>query len=243
MPLQCLGDDVHAWPDIHEAQQERDGLVAVGGDLDPERLLAAYQRGIFPWYSEGQPICWWALSPRMVLLPPDLHIGRSLAKNVRNRHYAITVNQQFAAVLQACAQVVRPEQDGTWLTPELQWALKQLHRAGHAHSFEYWQQSADDADSWQLLGGLYGIQIGQVFFGESMFALTGDASKITFVHAVKYLQSCGIAIIDCQMNTAHLARFGAAEMGFQPFQAALNLYCQQPLVEPISAKLLVNQIS
>ena len=243
MALTWLGDDVTDWPDVTEAQQERDGLVAVGGDLSVERLLAAYQRGIFPWYSEDQPICWWALSPRMVLKPENLHVGRSLAKNLRNRHYVISVNQQFSAVINACARMPRPGQDGTWLTQELQWALKQMYRAGHAHSFEYWQASEEDASSLQLLGGLYGIQIGQVFFGESMFALTGDASKIAFVHAVKYLQSCGIALIDCQMNTPHLARFGAEEIHFDEFQRALNLHCQQDLSEMVSGKLLVNQIN
>ena len=157
MALTWLGDDVTDWPDVTEAQQERDGLVAVGGDLSVERLLAAYQRGIFPWYSEDQPICWWALSPRMVLKPENLHVGRSLAKNIRNRHYAISVNQQFSAVINACARMQRPGQDGTWLTQELQWALKQMYRAGHAHSFEYWQAPEADASSLQVLGGLYGI--------------------------------------------------------------------------------------
>lgn len=243
MSLQWLSDNPNDWPDITEAQRERDGLVAVGGDLSVERLLAAYQRGIFPWYSQEQPICWWALSPRMVLKPENLHIGRSLAKNIRNRHYAISVNQQFSAVLTACAQVPRPGQNGTWLTEELQWALKQMFRHGHAHSFEYWQQSPDDAEAWQLLGGLYGLQIGKVFFGESMFALTGDASKITFAHAVNYLQSCGIELIDCQMHTEHLARFGAAEIAFDEFQDALSVYCHQDLTIPIGVQVLVNQIN
>ncbi|AUZ04762.1 leucyl/phenylalanyl-tRNA--protein transferase [Vitreoscilla sp. C1] len=243
MQLSYLNDDIQSWPDLTIAQQQRDGLVAIGGDLSVERLLAAYQRGIFPWYSDGQPICWWALAPRMVLRPENLHIGRSLAKNVRNRRYAVTVNQQFQAVLSACANVPREGQDGTWLTAELQWALTQMFRQGHAHSFEYWQQSAQDASQWQLMGGLYGIQIGRVFYGESMFALTGDASKIAFVHAVKYLQSCGIELIDCQMHTHHLARFGALEIEFADFQDALNLYCQQQLQQEMVAGVLVNQIN
>ena len=243
MALQWLGDDVNDWPDVAEAQRERDGLVAVGGDLNTERLLAAYQRGIFPWYSEDQPICWWALSPRMVLKPENLLFCCFFSKTIRNLLYAIIVNQHFSSVINAYSSMQRPGQDGTWLTQELQWALKQMYRAGHAHSFEYWQATEDDTGSLQLLGGLYGIQIGQVFFGESMFALTGDASKIAFVHAVKYLQSCGIALIDCQMNTPHLARFGAEEIHFDEFQRALNLHCQQDLSEMVSGKLLVNQIN
>lgn len=242
MALQWLDENIHSWPDLTEAQQQRDGLVAVGGDLSVERLLAAYQRGIFPWYSEGQPICWWALSPRMVVRPEQLHNRRSLAKSLRNRHYAVTCNQQFAAVLDACANVPRPDQDGTWLTPELQWSLRQLYRKGHAHSFEYWQAAPDDANSWQLAGGLYGIQIGRVFFGESMFALANDASKIAFVHAAAHLHACGIALIDCQMHTPHLARFGALEVPFTDFQDALSLYCSQPLPTDITAQVLVNQI-
>ena len=161
MALQWLGDDVNDWPDVAEAQRERDGLVAVGGDLNTERLLAAYQRGIFPWYSEDQPICWWALSPRMVLKPENLHVGRSLVKNIRNRHYAISVNQQFSAVINACARMQRPGQDGTWLTQELQWALKQMYRAGHA------QLGGPDLVGIMLDPARFGKILGEFFLGHA----------------------------------------------------------------------------
>lgn len=224
------------FPDVAQAIAERDGLVAVGGDLTPERLLAAYRQGIFPWYREGEPIAWWALSPRMVLLPETLHIPRSLAKKIRNSSYLVTVNRAFDAVISACAECQRPGQDGTWITSDMREAYQMLHRAGYAHSFEYWY--SDGSGSLKLGGGLYGVQIGQVFFGESMFAHVSDASKIAFVYAVHFLQECGVRLIDCQMYTEHLARFGAEEVPFAVFQAALDHLCHQTLGQTIISKVI-----
>lgn len=219
--------DTPVFPDVYTAIRERGGLVAVGGSLSAARLLAAYRQGIFPWYSEGSPILWWATDPRMVLLPENLHIPRSLGKTLKKDRATITANHDFAAVIRACADTPRPGQDGTWITGAMQRAYIALHRAGHAHSFEYWQK--DVSGSLQLAGGFYGVQIGRVFFGESMFARQSDASKIAFARAVPFLYAKGIRLIDCQMHTAHLARFGAAEIPFADFQAALNRYCPQTL--------------
>lgn len=227
-----------AFPDVAEAVAERDGLVAVGGDLSPERLLAAYRQGIFPWFSDGQPVCWWALSPRTVLYPEKIHIGRSLQKTLRNKPYAVTANQCFSAVIQACAHVPRAGQDGTWITGSMQQAYIALHEMGYAHSFECWYP--DEAGRLNLAGGLYGVQIGKVFFGESMFAVRPDASKIAFARAVPYLAQCGIELIDCQQNTHHLARFGSEQMAFEDFQTALKRLTEMPLDNSIAKHLLAD---
>ena len=190
MDIPVLNPKSLHFPDVHKAIARRDGLVAVGGDLRIERLLAAYVQGIFPWYSDGQPICWWALSPRTVLYPHKLHIGRSLAKTLRNKPYAVSANRHFPAVIAACAAAPREGQAGTWITREMQKAYIRLHEAGHAHSFECWYP--DMQGGLQLAGGLYGVQIGRVFYGESMFARQSDASKIAFACAVLYLAVCFI---------------------------------------------------
>lgn len=216
------------FPDINEALTYRQGLVAIGGDLSTERLLAAYNRGIFPWFSEGDPICWWALSPRMVLFPEKLHVGRSIKKSIRAQHYEIKINHGFKEVIASCAVAKRPGQDGTWILPIMQEAYCQLHKEGYAHSFEYWEEGV-------LMGGGYGVQIGQVFCGESMFAKRENASKIAFVHMVKYLEEIGVKMIDCQMYTEHLARFGASEISFNLFEQNLRKYTKQSLnhtIEP-----------
>ena len=190
------------FPQITAALREPNGLLAAGGDLSPKRLLAAYARGIFPWYSAGDPILWWSPDPRMVLLPEELKVSRSFAKVLRNKAYEVRLDSDFAHVIGHCATTPRDGQPGTWITPEMQAAYFRLHELGHAHCVETWIDG-------QLAGGLYGIAIGRAFFGESMFSHAADASKIALAHLCVYLRRCGFGIIDCQMETAHLASLGA----------------------------------
>lgn len=192
------------FPPVERAFKEPNGLLAAGADLSVPRLLAAYERGIFPWYSEGQPVLWWSPDPRMVLFPPELKISRSLRKRLAKRDYEITADTAFEDVIRACA-APRAGQDGTWITDEMVTAYTRLHRAGHAHSVETWIGG-------RLAGGLYGVALGAMFYGESMFARAPDASKIALVHLVRHLERRGFGMIDCQMRTAHLARFGAREI-------------------------------
>lgn len=182
------------------------GVLAVGGDLSPARLLHAYRHGVFPWFGPGDPILWWSPDPRMVLHPSSLHVHRSLRKRLRRQDYRVTMDQAFPEVLRRCAEVPRPGQEGTWLVPELQDGLLALNAQGYAHSIEAWDPSG------ALVGGLYGIQAGATFCGESMFALAPDASKVAFVFAVHQLAAWGVHQIDCQIYTDHLARFGAKEI-------------------------------
>lgn len=233
--LQC--NDYH-FPDIATAQQERDGLVAIGGDLSVPRLLSAYGQGIFPWFDEYHPILWWAFAERMVLKPEALRYGRSLHKALRNRPYCITVNQAFSRVIRRCARTYRPTQNGTWLTQNMQAAYIDLHRQGFAHSFEYWHQGADGR--WCLGGGLYGVLIGQIFFGESMFTHVDDASKIAFIHSVHFLRTLGVPLIDCQVHSEHLARFGAETMPFDAFRQYLDTYCANTTRQTIKPGLIAS---
>ena len=212
-------DPTAEFPPLDHALTEPDGLLALGGDLSVPRLLNAYQRGIFPWYSDGQPIMWWSPDPRTVLLPNDIKIARSLAKTLRKKPYEITLNKAFNNVINACA-APRNEGEGTWITVEMQHAYGELHHQGHAHSVESWQ-------SGKLVGGLYGIAIGKVFFGESMFARANDASKIAFVHLVQHLHNAGFKIIDCQVDSAHLQSLGATQISRQLFSEKLSRYCVQ----------------
>ncbi len=181
---------------------EPSGLLAVGGDLRTERLILAYQSGIFPWYSEGQPLLWHSPDPRTVLLPPDLHVGRSLQKTLRRGTFTIRLDTSCAEVMIACGETPRPGQDGTWITRAMLRAYAKLHELGVAHSAEAWQGDA-------LVGGLYGVALGGVFFGESMFARVDDASKAAFVTLVQQLHRWGFDLVDCQVHTHHLERFGA----------------------------------
>lgn len=201
---------------------EPSGLLAVGGDLGADRLLLAYQMGIFPWFGAGQPILWWSPDPRTVLHCSDIHVGRSLRKRLRQQPYRITLDQAFTEVIRHCALTPRPGQDGTWITPEMARAYGELHQRGFAHSVEAW-----DSEN-QLVGGLYGVCIGRMFFGESMFAKAADASKLAFVHLVKQLEVWGIPLIDCQMPTDHLARFGAVDMGRDEFLEQVRYLTEQP---------------
>jgi leucyl/phenylalanyl-tRNA--protein transferase len=211
MPIFRL-DHRMEFPPVEYAE---DGLLAVGGDLRPERLLLAYRSGIFPWYSEGQPILWHSPDPRMVLLGADLKVPRSLRKTMRKQAYRVTLDAAFGKVVAACASVERPGQSGTWITPEMQAAYRELHRRGFAHSVEAWQER-------RLVGGLYGVSMGSAFFGESMFALAPDASKIAFVRLVEQLARWSIGLVDCQVHTEHLARFGAVEWPRRRYLTALR---------------------
>jgi leucyl/phenylalanyl-tRNA--protein transferase len=195
---------------------EPDGLLAVGGDLEPGRLLLAYAQGIFPWYEEGLPILWHSPDPRMVLPAGGLHVPRSLAKVLRRSPYALSLDRDFAAVIELCAAVPRPGQRGTWITAEMIDAYLRLHAAGFAHSVEARLGE-------ELVGGLYGVSLGGCFFGESMFALRPDASKVAFVTLVRQLERWGFELVDCQVYTAHLRRFGAVAWPRARFLGALRV--------------------
>ena len=199
MTLFRLGEEI-VFPPPEYADPH--GLLAVGGDLRPERLVLAYASGIFPWYSDDMPILWYSPDPRMVLEAEELHVSRSLAKTIRKRPYEITLDRAFERVINRCAEVPRPEQDGTWITWDMCEAYVRLHELGLAHSAEAW------ADG-ELVGGLYGVCLGRVFCGESMFAIAPDASKVAFVHLIRQLSRWKIDLVDCQIHTEHLERFGA----------------------------------
>ena len=189
------------FPDVKSALQEPNGLLAAGGDLSPQRLINAYRLGIFPWYSEGQPILWWSPDPRLVLFPRELHVSRSLVRTIRQAQFSITLDTAFEQVIRQCSQP-RKNQDGTWITEEMIYAYCQLHTLGWAHSVECWQNQ-------KLVGGLYGVAIGKVFFGESMFSTVPNSSKVAFVHLLHQLIKKGYRMIDCQVETSHLEKFGA----------------------------------
>ncbi|SDK17275.1 leucyl/phenylalanyl-tRNA--protein transferase [Microbulbifer yueqingensis] len=201
------------FPPTRQALHSPNGLLAVGGRLTPEWLLAAYRRGIFPWYSDDQPILWWSPSPRCVVLPEQFSVGRTLRKTLRRGRFSVTFDRDFDAVISACSEP-RVDGEGTWITSEMRAAYRELHRLGHAHSVEAWEDG-------QLAGGLYGVAIGHVFFGESMFHRATDASKIAFVHLVRQLQSWGCPLIDCQVSNPHLASLGAVEIGREEFERRL----------------------
>jgi leucyl/phenylalanyl-tRNA--protein transferase len=203
------------------ALAEPDGLLAVGGDLSPERLLTAYAEGIFPWFSEDSPILWWSPDPRLVLDPAALHVPRSLERTARRGRYRVTADAAFERVIQRCADAERPGQDGTWITAGMAEAYLRLHQLGFAHSFEAWEGDA-------LAGGLYGVSLGAAFFGESMFADRPDASKIAFVRAVEWLERAGVGLVDCQVRTDHLVRFGAREIPRAAFLARLGEALERP---------------
>jgi leucyl/phenylalanyl-tRNA---protein transferase len=202
------------FPTVERALRNPNGLLAAGGDLSAVRLLDAYRRGIFPWFGEGEPILWWSPDPRMVLFPSELKISRSLAKRLRRRDYEIQADTAFAEVMRQCA-APRHGQPGTWITAPIMQAYLTLHALGHAHSVETWIGG-------DLAGGLYGVAIGRMFYGESMFARVTDASKIAFVHLIRHLERCGFGMIDCQMKTAHLASFGAREIPRSKFTSVME---------------------
>ena len=188
------------FPPVHLAEPE--GLLAVGGDLSPERLMAAYRQGIFPWYEEGGPILWWSPEPRLVLFPFELKISRRLRRTIRQGRFETRYDTAFAQVIRACALVPRAHEDGTWITPEMQQAYIGLHELGHAHSMESWRDG-------RLVGGIYGVRVDRCFCGESMFHHESDASKVALAALVERLEREGVEVIDCQVATEHLLRLGA----------------------------------
>lgn len=202
-----------AFPPIDAALADPNGLLAAGGDLSAERLLAAYRQGIFPWYSDGQPILWWSPDPRMVLFVSEFRVPRSLRKVVARQRFEIRVDSAFRRVIEACAEP-RADQGGTWITAAMVDAYTELHRRGYAHSVEAWQGDA-------LVGGLYGVAIGRMFFGESMFTRAPEASKVALVHLIDLLSRRAMPMIDCQQQTEHLARFGARPIPRREFAERL----------------------
>jgi leucyl/phenylalanyl-tRNA---protein transferase len=207
------------------ALADESGLLAVGGDLAPERLLLAYSSGIFPWFSPGDPLLWWSPDPRCLLEFPALHISRSLAKVLRRQRFRVSFNRAFAAVIGACAEERERSGEGTWIGPEMQAAYLELHRRGYAHSVECWQGE-------ELVGGLYGVSLGRGFFGESMFHRRTDASKVAFVQLARRLAAAGFAFLDCQLPTPHLASLGARQLPRAEFLARLLAACGPPSVQP-----------
>ncbi len=206
------------FPDVSLAEREPNGLLAVGGDLSAQRLINAYLQGIFPWFSEDEPILWWSPDPRTVLFPEQVRVSRSLRKKLKKGIFSVSFDRNFEAVIQACAQP-RDRSPGTWLVPEMIAAYRRLHELGLAHSVEVWQ---DD----QLVGGLYGMALGGVFFGESMFSRVPDSSKIALVQLSRTLLDWGFKMIDCQVYTPHLASLGAEEIPRQRFVHHLAEWCR-----------------
>jgi len=202
-----------SFPPVEQALQSPNGLLAAGGDLSPARLLDAYARGIFPWFSAGQPILWWSPDPRLVLIPGELKISRSLRKTLVKGAFEVRADSVFREVMQACAEP-RSAEGGTWITTEMIDAYCELHRLGYAHSIESWHDG-------ELVGGLYGVALGRAFFGESMFARQADASKVALAHLVQHLRALEFELIDCQMYTPHLVSLGAREIARSEFCAQL----------------------
>lgn len=212
-PIPWLHPHHYEFPPSATALDEPDGLLAAGGDLSPARILAAYQHGIFPWFNPGEPILWWSPNPRTVLYPEQLHISRSLHKVLRQEIYRVSLDTAFVQVMQACAQP-RSGASGTWISQEIIAAYTQLHHAGVAHSVEVWRGE-------ELVGGLYGLALGRMFFGESMFSRADNASKVGFAHLVRQLQLWNFPLIDCQVANAHLFSLGAVEISRETFQQML----------------------
>jgi leucyl/phenylalanyl-tRNA--protein transferase len=213
--------DAPEWfPPTEQALDDPAGLLAAGGDLSTERLLAAYRRGIFPWYSPGQPVLWWSPDPRAVLFPEEFRCTRSLSKTLRNGGFEVVIDRDFPQVIAACA-APRPQSVGTWITPEMLDAYVELHRRGHAHSIEAWRGR-------ELVGGLYGVRLGGVFFGESMFSRESDASKVALARLVEACQGAGIVVIDCQMPSAHLESLGSRRIPRARFQALVREHVLDP---------------
>lgn len=216
MPVFQLTDNI-IFP--HPDLAEDSGLLAVGGDLSPERLITAYRNGIFPWYSEGDPILWWFTSPRLVLFPDELRVSKRLARTIRKHPFEISFDHDFEQVIHNCASNRTEIGEETWIVGEMQNAYIELHRRGYCHSVECWLGD-------EIAGGLYGLRIDKVFFGESMFTRITDGSKIAFVALVEHLKNLGVELIDCQMTTQHLLRFGAREVDGKTFQQLLGKLIQ-----------------
>lgn len=193
---------------------DKSGLVAVGGDLSPERLIEAYSKGIFPWYSEGEPVLWWSPDPRVVLFPEELHISKSMKRELNRAQFNVTVNKEFEKVMFYCRET-RADKEGSWITNDMIKAYKEFHYAGYAHSVEVWEDK-------KLAGGFYGVSMGKIFFGESMFYLKKNASKFGLIKFVLNLKKLGFRLIDCQVDTAHLKSLGAREISRDRFLTEIN---------------------
>ena len=223
MPVYLLGPEIVFLP-VEEAEH---GLVAVGGDLSCKRLLHAYSSGIFPWYSEGEPILWHSPDPRFVLTDETFRVPKSLARVIRSGRYRVTMDTAFADVVEACASTPRGGQQGTWITEDMKTAYTELHRQGFAHSVEAWHGEGTESNA-ELVGGLYGVSIGGAYFGESMFSRASNASKVAFVALVRQLMAWDIHLIDCQVETEHLARFGATSWPRERYLASLTDAVRRP---------------
>lgn len=210
------------FPPVMAALREPNGLLAAGADLSSERLIAAYRKGVFPWFNPGEPILWWSPDPRMVLFPAELRVSRSLRKTLRKQDYDLRVDSAFSTVMRCCS-MPREGQGGTWISAEMIAAYSRLHDMGLAHSVETWRDG-------ELVGGLYGVALGRMFYGESMFSRVTDASKIAFAHLVRQLERWGFGLIDCQMKTAHLASLGAREIARAEFVEHLSQLVESPHV-------------
>ena len=219
--LPKLDGDELWFPPVEQALNEPNGLLAFGGDLRPERLLLAYQNGIFPWYQDDQPILWWSPDPRGVIFPDQIHISRSMRKVLANDRFAVRMDTAFIDVMRGCAELT-PQRNGTWITPAMQRAYYELHLLGHAHSIEIW-------DGEQLVGGLYGVAYGAVFFGESMFSRVPNASKAALIRLCQQLRQWGFAVIDCQLGSDHLETMGAQVIPRSEFIDLLKQYSKLKL--------------
>lgn len=222
-PLPWLDPDQLWFPPAEEALDDPDGLLALGGDLSTERLILAYRNGIFPWYSDDQPILWWSPDPRCVLFPENIHISRSLRRTLNQGRFRITADQAFGQVMQLCAST---RSEGTWITDDMIASYSALHRQGIAHSIEAWNKNGE------LAGGLYGLTIGRCFFGESMFSLETNASKAVMVHLARQLQEWGYYIMDCQVESDHLLSMGASTLARSDFLAIISTYIDQEPEQP-----------
>lgn len=211
MPIYRLVDDL-VFPPVEGAEE---GVVAIEGDLSPERLMLAYRSGIFPWYSEGEPIVWWSPDPRFVLFPEALHISRSMTRTLRSGELKVTYNQDFQGVISECKKVERKNQDGTWITDEMKSAYVKLHELGYAKSVEVWKEG-------ELVGGMYGVDLGSVFCGESMFSKVSNASKVGIIHFIKKFREEGGILLDCQVQSAHMSSLGAEEIERERFLTYLD---------------------
>ena len=213
--LPCLEDRAGApFPDTTEALDSPNGLLAWGGDLQPNRVLRAYRSGIFPWYSEGQPLLWWSPAPRCVIFPEKVHISRRTRRRYNSGKFSLSLDSAFAEVIAACA-APRGEDNGTWITREMLEAYIQLHRLGHAHSLEVWEEG-------ELVGGIYGLAMGSIFFGESMFSHKTDASKIALITLCRQLHQWGVELLDCQVGNPHLFSMGAEQISRTTFERLLR---------------------
>jgi leucyl/phenylalanyl-tRNA--protein transferase len=217
MPAVCFSEENFAFPPLHLADEE--GLLLVGGRVTPQRVLEAYKKGIFPWYNEDDVPLWWSPDPRFILFPTELHISRSMQKMLRKNIFTFHFNKAFEEVITACAGIPRRDQDSTWITTEMKNVYTELYHLGFAVSAESWHEE-------ELVGGMYGIRIGKVFFGESMFSRRTNASKFAFIHCVQQLAAEGVQLIDCQVHTPHVATLGARLIPRKDFIVLLNRLCR-----------------